>query len=189
MFDEDKVGCASLTKKMYAQIEENVVEMYENLGICKHPINPFDIAAQLGYTTRAYSKLDDETILFLSEKEMDGFSYYNDKENRYYICYDDKEILARQYFTVMHEIGHIRMNHKEGSVLADKIADYFAAYSLVPSPIVGLYWCEDFIDVMYEFDVSEACANRCFNRFTNWQHYGGKLKAYEKRLLKLFEKE
>lgn len=38
MFDEDKVGCALLTKKMYARIEENVVEMYENLGICKHPI-------------------------------------------------------------------------------------------------------------------------------------------------------
>lgn len=188
MIDDDKVNC-TLTKKLYAQIEENVVKMYEDLEICKHPIEPFTITAQLGYITVPYSKLNEEILLFLKEKEMDGFSCYNGEENRYYIYYDDEQILARQNFTIMHEIGHIRMNHKESSVLADKIADYFAAYSLVPSPIVYLYCCEDFIDVMYEFNVSEACAVRCFNRFTNWQHYGGKIKPYEKRLLKLFENE
>lgn len=188
MFNEDKAGCALLTKKKYAHIEKKVVDLYIELTLNKHPLNPFSIAKSCGYIVLPYSSLHNEAVDLLREKEMDGFSFFNQKECLHYIYYDDSEVIARQYFTIMHEIGHIRLEHKEDSALADKEADYFAAYSLVPSPLMEIYWCEDFIDVMALFGVSEPCAVRCFDRFIKWELYSGRLKDYEKQLLNLFEK-
>ncbi|MBQ8374867.1 MAG: ImmA/IrrE family metallo-endopeptidase [Clostridia bacterium] len=188
MFDEDKVGGALLTKKKYAHIEKKVVDLYVELDLSEHPLNPFAIAKYCGYVVVPYSLLHNEAVELLREKEMDGISYFNQADNLYYIGYDDSEVVSRQYFTIMHEIGHIRLGHKEDSALADKEADYFAAYSLAPSPIMEIYECEDFVDIKLSFGVSESCAVRCFDRFIKWELYGGKLKDYEKRLLKLFEK-
>ena len=188
MFDEDKAGGALLTKKKYAHIEKKVVDLYIELKLKRHPLNPFAIAKDCGYIVLPYSSLCVEAVDLLREKEMDGFSYLDKADERHYIYYDDKEIIARQYFTIMHEIGHIQLGHKEDSVLADKEADYFAAYSLAPSPIMDRYACEDFIDVIMCFAVSEPCAVRCFDRFIKWELYSGRLKDYEKRLLNLFEK-
>ena len=188
MFDEDKVGGALLTKKKYAYIEKKVVDLYIELTLSTHPLNPFSIAKGCGYIVLPYSSLCDEAVNLLREKELDGFSCFNQTDRLHYIYYDDREVIARQYFTVMHEIGHIRLGHKEDSALADKEADYFAAYSLAPSPIMEIYKCEDFIDIMVLFGVSEPCAVRCFDRFIKWELYSGRLKDYEKRLLNLFER-
>ena len=46
MFDEDKVGGALLTKKKYAYIEKKVVDLYIELTLSTHPLNPFSNAPE-----------------------------------------------------------------------------------------------------------------------------------------------
>ncbi len=118
--------------------------------------------------------------------DLDGFSFIDSENGRRIICYDDSRNEARIRFTIMHEIGHILLQHREESDLARKMADYFAAYSLAPSPLMDHYHCDDYIDVIDTFDVSQDCAFYCFQRFNNWLHYGGGIKPYEKDLLYLF---
>ncbi len=94
----------------------------------------------------------------------------------------------RDDFTIMHEIGHIRMGHKEESDLANRIANYYAAYSLVPSPLFTLLDCKDERDIVKTFGVSEKCAGLCLERCRNWERVNGFSKVYEIKFKTYYEK-
>ena len=144
------------------------------------------IAAQLGFVVKKYTCLQQHILIELRTNEREGLSHYDPELNTFIIYYDDGISRARIRFTIMHEIGHILLGHREESVLAKKMADYFAAYSLAPSPLMSLFKCDDFTDVIDKFDVSPECAYNCFERFTNWFYYSGKIKPYETELIDLF---
>lgn len=117
----------------------------------------------------------------------DGFSYYHPGLGRFIIRYNDVQCIERQRFTIMHEIGHILLGHKTESDLADKMANYFAAYALAPSPLIHEYGVEDYIDIKNIFQVSEECAQICMFRYNNWVNYGCKhYLPYEKKLIDMF---
>lgn len=183
--ENDGYMCASLLPRMYEGIENRVVELYKELGINKLPIDPFKIAKQKDYKLIPFSTNGKIRDMF-SDRELDGASccgFYGG----YYIGYDDTSIYQRQRFTIMHEIGHILLGHKEESDLADKMANYFASYALAPSPLVWLFKCDDYIDVKNIFNVSNVCADVVFNRYTKWQ-LSHKVRDYESELLRLFNK-
>ena len=108
---------------------------------------------------------------------------------QYKIIYDDADHEERQRFTVAHEIGHILLGHKEDSEYAEKCANYFASYFLVPTPMVEKVKCEDFLDVSDKFSVSLSCAVHAFDRYNRWLFFGGyKYKEYEIKMLENFKK-
>ncbi len=187
MMDEfDEFDEIHLPRKIYEMIEKKVVSLYCRLNLTQVPIDPFQIANRLGFVVKTFSDLPDEKQAILRELDLDGFSFIDSESRLRIICYDDNRMQVRIRFTIMHEIGHILLGHREESDLAKKMADYFAAYSLAPSPLMNRYRCDDYIDVMDTFDVSQDCAYICFQRFNNWLHYGGSLKRYEMDLLDLF---
>lgn len=105
----------------------------------------------------------------------------------YKIFYNDSHCIERQRFTIMHEIGHIELGHKESSAFAEMCANYYAAYSLAPSPLIGLFKCEDYIDVSIRFNISYECAIYAFDRFERRSNMPYKLKPYEMKLNGLFQ--
>lgn len=172
--------------KEYSYTENKVVQLYKELNIRSIPINPWDIAKRKGYEVIPFSKAKNQvTALFYKCEVNGGASYWNATKQKYVIYYNDDKNLTFQKFTIMHEIGHIILGHKEDSELAERMANYFAAYSLAPSPLIAKYSCEDKTDLMNIFEVSDQCANICFGRYLNWQNYGGDLKDYEEELLHL----
>ena len=177
-----------LPSRVYDNIEKAVVNLFKELKITKVPIDPFDIARRKGYVLRQYSTLPRDLQIRLREKELEAVNYFDPDARTFVICYDDAIQLLRVRFTLMHEIGHITLGHREESELAKKMADYFAAYALAPSPLMGSYNCDDFMDVADTFDISQTCADICFQRFVNWVNYSGDLKMYENELLCLFHK-
>ena len=92
-------------------------------------------------------------------------------------------------FTIMHEIAHIRMGHKEDSPLAEIIANYYVAYSFVPSPLPCLYDCSTEKDIVDTFGVSKTCGEFCYNRWRKWQIFSGEIKPYEKQLIDYYTKK
>lgn len=129
-----------------------------------------------------------ENRLYLRINEYDAVNYFDERINRYVIFYDDLPSLQRQRFSIMHEIGHILLGHKQESDLARIQANYFAAYALAPSPLIYLYEVEDFIELSQVFNISQECAMLCATRYNNWLHYGGKkFLSYEEELIQLFE--
>ena len=187
MIDDEEIVGLHLPPKEYERIEETVVELFMGLNISSVPIDPFAIAEQMGYIVKEYSELERPARHYLRTGNADGCSLYNPKLQRSIIFFDDDDPLVRTRFTAMHEIGHIRLEHKEESDLANQMANYFAAYALAPSPLIGRYKCEDYIDVANTFNVSRDCAAICFERYNKWLHFGGQdYKPYEICLLNLF---
>lgn len=186
MSENEEYTTVRLPSKVYGKIEKAVVALYKKLKIAKVPVNPFTIASQLGYIVKKYSSLPRYVQIELKTREKEGLSHYDPDLGTFVIYYDDSISYARVRFTLMHEIGHILLGHREESVLARKMADYFAAYALAPSPLMGYYECEDYMDVANKFDVSQECADICFQRYSNWSYYSGEIKVYESELISLF---
>jgi len=185
----------SLPKKLYDKIEEDVAKLHIELEL-SIPITPNVVARLLGYVVRFYSELNPEEVdlndirVGNDGRIRDGLSYFDPVVGTYIIWVNniDYSSLEHNGFTVMHEIGHIRMGHYGDSALAEMIANYYAAYALVPSPLPGLYQCHDFVDIIDTFGVSMGCAFNCSKRCIKWDMYSGISKPYEKDLMEYYKK-
>ena len=186
MIDTETYGVADLTSRDYNKIENFVVDLYTELNIKEFPIDPFNIAKQKGYEVIPYSKIPKDARNILRKTEKSGTSGKT-KNGVFRIFYDDLDSKYRQRFTIMHEIGHIELGHKEDSVYAEKCANYYASYSLAPSPMIGRLGCEDFMDISARFSVSYESAIYAFDRFTRWANIPYGLRPYEEKLNKLFD--
>ncbi len=184
---EDEFIDIKLPKKAYAKIEIAVTKLFLELNIGTYPIDPFEIIRRKGYILRTYSKLAEQKRQALKAKDLDATSFYDPNLKTFVIYYDETQTIERIRFTLMHEVGHITMGHREESDLAKKMADYFAAYSLAPSPIIMKYHCEDYLEVADMFVISTESAYYTFQRYNNWYEFGGRIKDYEKALIALFE--
>ena len=181
--------------KRYEQIEKEVVKLFLELGL-SIPIKPKEVAQSLGYVVRTYSELevDRKTLSKLREEcdgnHKDGLSYYDPNIHTFVILVNDIDSFTEEHdeFTIMHEIGHIKLGHKGDSQLAEMEANCFAAYALVPSPIANMYGCESASEIVKVFGVSLPCAKICWERYEKWVKYSGPVKPYEKELMEFLRR-
>ena len=184
MYKQDYLDYLSLPSKLYEEIEKNVADLLIQLNIRNYPVDPIQIALSLGYELIPFSQMNKEARKLFLLNDVDCVSHYNPERKTFMIYYRPNEMKERLRFTIGHEIGHIRMGHKGESELARRIADYFSAYLLVPTPWIGQARCNDYTDVARKFFVSEQCAMRCFARYEKWS-YISHLKTYEEALIGL----
>lgn len=119
-------------------------------------------------------------MVFFVEIEKNG-------QNVLYIYYDDSMYERRIRFTIMHEIGHIILEHTEHSDLAESEADFFARYALAPPPLIHKYKPEDYYELANIFQVSLECAMYAMRAYHMWLRYGpSDYLDYEIVLLDLF---
>ena len=137
-YDNDYVDI-KLPKKVYTKIETAVVKLFIMLKIDTYPIDPFDIIQKLGFVLRKYSEMSTYEQIKLRSRDLDATSCFDPELQTFVISYDDTKYPRRIRFTLMHEVGHIVLDHKEESELAKRMANYFAAYALAPSPIIHAY--------------------------------------------------
>lgn len=185
-FDSDYVDI-KLPKKVYTKIETAVTDLFIKLKISSYPIDPFDIIQKLGFVLRKYSELPLYEQVKLRSRDLDATSCFDPGLQTFVISYDDTKYPRRIRFTLMHEVGHIVLGHKEESELAKRMANYFAAYALAPSPIIYAYECRNASDLADVFVVADECAFYSFRRYSNWLEFGGRIKTYEEALLFMFE--
>ena len=184
MEDREYLDFLELPGRLYNKIESNVADLLSQLNIRNYPIDPVEIALSLGYELIPFSKMSKESKRMLFLRDVDAISHYDPQKETYIIYYRPDGLKERFRFTVGHEIGHIRMGHKCESELARRIADYYSAYLLAPSPWIGQAGCEDFKEVATTFYLSDPCASRCFERYRRWSKIPY-TKDYEKVLLRL----
>lgn len=171
MIEQDYLNYVSLPAKLYDKIENDVADLFLELDIREYPVDPMQIALDL-------SKEVKRELIF---KDIDGISHYDPERKKFVIYYRPNGMKERLRFTIGHEIGHIRMKHCHESELARRIADYYAAYLLAPTPWMAHAGCEDYTDVARTFFLSDPCAMICFERYERWSRIPF-TKDYEKSL-------
>lgn len=184
-----------LPKERYDQIEAAVTNMFINHDIRNIPIDCFEIASKMHIILKPYSKLSEYGLKEAIGISEDGFCTLLENEgvepfkySQWYIFYNDLKPKLRIRFTIMHEIGHIVLEHTEKSDLAEAEANFFAKYALAPPPLVHEIHADDYLDVAKEFNVSRQCAYYAFKNYKNWLNYGGEYyKENEIDLLAQFE--
>lgn len=96
----------------------------------------------------------------------------------------------RQNWTILHEIGHIVLDHRGHSEHEEDEADFFAKYSIAPPVLVYKIGAESQYDIYTAFDISMEAAQYAFDYYRCWRSRFrrlGHLTAYEEEMVSLYE--
>lgn len=168
------------------EIKKIVVDTFEKYNIRCVPISGFEIATKLGATIIPYSVYSDDIKQLLLAESEDGFSVK--KDGVWYIYYNDTKQYGRINNTIMHENGHIVLDHSQESELAEAEARFFAKYALAPPVLIQKLQLKDAYQVHERFDISIEAAGYAFAYYRKWLTYGDdEYTDYERKLLQLFK--
>lgn len=177
-----------LSDHRYEEIKQSVVKMFLDYDVSCVPINSFEIANKMGIKVIPYSAYPEKVRQLMQKKSTDGFSV--EKEvGEWYIFYNDDEThdYGRINNTIMHEIGHIVLNHSEDSELAEKEVKFFAKYTLAPPVLIHKLGLNTVGNIMRVFEISYEAAVYALSYYQKWLNYGGReYKDYELRTLRQF---
>lgn len=177
----------TLSNERYEEIKRTVVDMYIKYHINSIPVNGFAITSKMGVTVIPYSAIPKIKRYLLLKKSEDGFSVEKNK-GEWYIYYNDVKDYGRINNTIMHEVGHIILDHSEDSELAEKEVKFFAKYALTPPVLIhklNLDCPEAISDI---FEISYQAALYAFSYYKKWCHFGSpSYTDYEVKLLYLFK--
>lgn len=147
----------ALNKEQYEYIEESVLDTFEAAGISTFPINVFELCHKLKIRVVKYSDYPSELI----DYSDDAYSLYNPKKQEYVIVYNDAIESARVNFSIMHEIGHIQLDHEKRNLTdaeKESEADTFAQKALAPVGVILKLGLKTDVQISSIFQVSLPCA-------------------------------
>lgn len=177
-----------LSDDRYEEIKNIVVKLFVKYGVCCVPVNGFELATKMGIKVIPYSAILEGKRWLLLKKSEDGFSVEKNL-GEWYIYYNDEKDYGRINNTIMHEIGHIVLDHTEDSELAEKEVKFFAKYALVPPVLVHKLQVDNPEDIANIFEVSYEAACYAYSYYKKWLRYGAlDYTDYELVLLDLFQR-
>ena len=162
--------------------------MFEEHGVSCVPINGFEIAQKMGVKVIPYSAFVPRKRCLLIRESEDGFSIER-TNGQWYLYYNDEKDYGRVNHTIMHEIGHIVLDHSEDSELAEKEVKFFAKYALAPPALIHKLKLNDAESIAQIFEISYEAAGYAYDEYyRKWlRRYCGNYTEYEQRLLWLFD--
>ena len=175
-----------ISDQRYEEIKRIVVRMFVKYGVSCVPINGFEIAHKMGVKVFPYSTIAPSKRWLLIKKSEDGFSVER-TNGQWYIFYNDEKGYGRVNHTIMHEIGHIVLDHTEDSELAEKEVKFFAKYALAPPVLIHKLKLNDPESISQRFEISYEAACYAYDYYKKWLRFGSSdYTDYECRLLRLF---
>lgn len=176
-----------LSNKRYEEIKKIIVELFIKYDIKCIPISGFELASKMGIKVIPYTSFPEDKQKQLLKMSKDGF-FVERTDNEFYIYYNDTQIYGRVNNTILHEIGHIVLDHTEESELAEAEVNFFAKYALTPPVLVHKLEIINPDRIAELFDVSMEAAIYAFNYYNKWLKYGYEnYTDYEIKLISLFK--
>ena len=87
----------------------------------------------------------------------------------------------------MHETAHKYLGHREQSIVAEREADFFAKYALVPPPLISKLNIKSPVEIQEHFAASREAAVYGMNYYQKWlRHHSSSFSTAEERILRRF---
>ncbi len=170
----------------YEEIKQIIVRLFVKYNVSCIPVNGFELATKMGIRVIPYSAFPPETRRLMLMKSIDGFCVEK-TPGEWHIFYNDEMDYRRINNTILHEIGHIALDHSEDSELAEKEVKLFAKYALVPPVLVHKLKLDNPYDISKAFEVSLEAACYAYSYYQKWLRCGpSNFTSYERTLLRLF---
>ena len=181
---DDEIILQGLCAERYEEIKSLVADLFERINLNGLPISAFEVAARLNCHVVPYKAWPDRADE-IAAKQKDGVSFVLNGET--YILYNDAKTFQRQNWTIMHEVAHRFIGHAEASLVAEREADFFAKYALIPPPLVNKLGITSPGEIQKYFIVSNEAARNGMEYYQKWlrQHTSG-FTLTEERILRLF---
>lgn len=180
-----------LTDEEYEFIKGEVIHIFELYNVKCIPVCGFEVASRMGITLIPYSSLSRKKRRQAYKASEDGFLYV-DKDGNEYIYYNNIDrCYERQNWTILHEIGHIVLDHTGHSKHEEDEANFFAKYAIAPPLLIHKIGAKSPIEVYNRFDISLEAAEYAFDYYCNWKRRYERIKtltSYERKLLSLYRK-
>ena len=176
----------------YEEIKDKVARLIEKYNVQNIPVNVFKLARKLGIRLVKFSDLTEFEMQSLAKfginENTAGFYALAEKNGKLvpYIYYNDNLEVGRIRFTILHEIGHIILEHIEQSDLAEAEADFFAKYLIAPPMLVDRIKPVDYMEIKEVFLLTKTCAWNSFDYYQTWKRHHfrvGHYEDYENRIL------
>ena len=162
---------------------EAILLVYKKCNVKSFPIDCYEILDLFGIEYIKYSSLSASKKL--ASLSISNESYFFDG----YIYYNDELIDTRIRFSLMHELGHIMLDH----VITDdeKLyrqqeaeANQFAGQILAPSMAIYYSKCDTPEKVAQTFDISLLCAKVAYSYYISWYEHTvlHKMNIFDKQL-------
>lgn len=87
MIEQDYLNYVSLPAKLYDKIENDVADLFLELDIREYPVDPMQIALDLGYDLVPFTQMSKEVKRELIFKDIDGISHYDPERKKFVIYY------------------------------------------------------------------------------------------------------
>ncbi|MBE6360656.1 MAG: ImmA/IrrE family metallo-endopeptidase [Treponema bryantii] len=172
----------------YEEIEDIAADTLEDIGYAKFPIDVFELCKLLDIKVIKYSEINRDIITYAMDLSDDGFSYFNKNINQYIIFYNDIMMENRIRFTIMHEIGHIMLEHREHSTKNEIEANIFAKKLLAPLGLIHKLKLDNSIDIAENFEISFKFSQNVINQYKNAIKYPyTRDKIFNSRIVSIFK--
>lgn len=178
-----------LSNNRYEEIKNIIVDLFIKYDVKCIPISGFELASKMGIKVIPYSSFPEEKQKLLFKRIKDGF-FVEKTDSEFYIYYNNTQTYGRINNTILHEIGHIVLDHTEESELSEAEVNFFAKYALVPPVLVHKLEINDPNKIAELFDVSIEASYYAFNYYKKWLKYGyPNYTDYEMKLIGLLMNE
>lgn len=177
-----------LLDSRYEEIKDIASKLMAYCEIGSFKINSFEIALKLGFVVIPYSSYTIKEQELLLKYSEDGFGVIRN-DDKCFIYYNDQKTFMRINNTIMHEIGHIVLDHSEESELAESETKFFAKYILAPPVLIHIIKPSSPDDIHKNFNISVEASIYAFRYYQNWVSYGKpNYTKYEKLILNTYYK-
>lgn len=162
--DEKKIVLPSWR---YVEIEDAILALFRKVDARFIPLDPLAIAQTIGCGPFPYRTFGRLVYPVLKKASPDALTVWLGEIPA--ILFDDRMPPSRCRFSMMHEIEHVCLGHREHSKLAEIEANRFAATALCPIQLLARSGLMDAIDIAEHFGVSADCAQHRLEALAKWK--------------------
>ena len=172
----------------YEEIKKRIISIFVEYGVKTLPIDCFNLAKTMGFTLIPYSSLSKKKLKMIHRLSGgEGLTIAMFESEKKLIFFDDSTCEGRQRFTILHELGHYVLGHREESEIANAQANFFAKYAIAPLPIVHVNQVRSRDEIVEMFGTSKECAINVLDAYNKWlDNTSEYFTSYEVELLELF---
>ena len=166
--DYDRVPIR-IPRRRYREIEQAVLDLYDKADVRTIPFDVLTVASAIGIELVPYVSLSRETQRWAFKVSKDAYLVWDTDGRPAAIFYNSKMPSSRLKFSIMHELGHAILGHRQHSELAEIEANAFTVVALCPLPLIEHYGIEDAQTLARVFEISDECAEWRLGQFGKWR--------------------
>lgn len=144
--------------KSQENIQETIFQLFQQSHVQYFPLDCFQLIEDCGYRIMTYQQMKQTNIQLYEYCRLLSDDAFHFKPKKL-VAYNEDQSFYRIRFSLMHELGHILLNHEGDRRENEQEANYFASHILAPRMAVHYANPKDARELSSIFQISHEAAD------------------------------